>query len=255
MQRNNIFTFSCPNCGTTLRSNMVVCPYCGFENVAAAAREEQARLQNMNIMHQKEMQEIPEKMVKKHSKRVIIVVVIVAIVLAVGVLLAIRGTVNYKKTEVIKYDKKQEMLDKLEELYQKGDYEAVKDTYYDSDYYGASFGKYANTAEIFYLCKYGKETLTNSYESESLCNVEEVSNNLLNSFYALHRINQFRDEGFIYGEGEAVEKMEKELLDVMQGIWKMTDAEISEGSERYVDKHTDYSDLAKTIIDRKENNG
>ena len=46
-----------------------------------------------------------------------------------------------ERSAVDEYDGKQEMLARLEEMYQAGDYETMYHTYYDSEYHGASFRK------------------------------------------------------------------------------------------------------------------
>ena len=63
-----------------------------------------------------------------------------------------------------------------------------------------------------------------------------------------------RDEGFIYGEKTAVETMERKVYEALYE-WGMTDEEIEDAINIYVDNKTDYTKLAKEIAERLKNRG
>ena len=244
--------YECPNCGADLPEETVICPYCGYENEKLAKKAYDEEMDELSEKHVDSIKTMPKKMMKKSTKLLIVFIVGLALVfVTTNVLRYISGT----RLEKLKYDNKQKMIEHLEELYQAGDYETMGDDFYDSNYFGDSFGKYANTAEIYYDVKFAKESLIFAAESEKYSkDTEELSNYLRKSFWALIRVNDMRDKGFIYGEGDAIEKLEADLISTMKETWLITDEEIKEGLSVYVDRNTDYTGLAKTLIDRKSSN-
>ena len=245
MSQTNLYI--CPKCGGRLEPDTQTCPYCGYENPGKEQAREEEKLNRLKAEHREKMRKMPREMLKKGTSRIVLLLIFLAVAIA-GVFAA-RYFLQKEKSSA-EYSDKQKMLAHLEELYQAGEYEQLKDEYYDSGYYGASFGKYSNTAEIFSRYIYPKKSLLLALESESLCTVNYVSEDLRAAFYCLHRCQDMRDKGFTYGEQEAVEAMEADLLSVLKNSWRMTDEEIAQGFEQYVDRSTDYSELAARLISR-----
>ena len=254
-KRNANGKWICPSCGAVLDSRAVSCEFCGYENVARAEQQEVANLSDMASKHQQEISGIGNRMVKKSVKIVIAVVVVLIALFTVAVVSLSSVLRSFKENNVQKeYSGKEDALKHFEKLYQDKDYEKLKDEYYDSSYSGASFGKYANTAEIYSNYDYASFILDNCYNKSTFFRLDEVNNGLRNAFETLHRCEEMREKGFIYGEGDAIEDMEGQLLDVLKNQWLLTDEEISEGKERYVSPKTDYSDMAETVMKRVEDN-
>ena len=58
------------------------------------------------------------------------------------------------------------------------------------------------------------------------------------------------ENDFIYDEQDGAEYLRQLLLIQLKDVCLLTDEEIKEGTDRYVDYSTDYTDLAEIVIGR-----
>ena len=239
--------FKCPNCGAQFDPEILRCPYCGYEITEKVREREEVFLRELKQKHRLTLKSLPGKMLNRYT--VILGFVLAALILIAAGFEIAKNIGNTREAER-EYREKEEMLAHLEDLYQNGEYEKMKDEYYDSGFYGASFGKYSNTAEIFSLSKYAIDSLMLTAEAQSLRTPEHLGENLQAAFRCLAHCRKMREEGFLYDEGKAVESMEAKVTDVMMHVWGVTEEEVAEGTERYVDRSTDYSDFAEELLMR-----
>ena len=239
--------YKCPNCGAQLDPGTFTCPYCGYENTEKAREQEEEELSKLRQKHRLKLKALPGKMVNRYT--LILGAALALLVLAAAGYVITRSIIKNLEAEKA-YQEKEAMLSHLEDLYQSGEYEKLKDEYYDSGYYGASFGKYSNTAEISSLRKYAVSSLTLAAESEILRTPDHLGECLRAAFHCLARCRKLREEGFLYGEEQAVSSMEADVTAVLTDVWGLTEEEIAEGLEKYVDRSTDYSGLAGELIAR-----
>ena len=253
-QKTNEFEGArCPKCGAVMGADGLICAHCGYENVKKAEKIEEAGIQALMDEHAETLKKMPKELVRKNTGRLFLIIALAVL----GIVLAVVMSVIFgRKNSADEYDAKEAMIAHLEELYQKGDYEQIQKDFYDSDYYGASFGKYANTSEIFYKSKYAIESLelARTSSSEHLRSPESLSPVLCKTVSCLKCCRKMRDEGFIYGEKTAVETMERRVYEALYE-WGMTDEEIEDAINIYVDSKTDYTKLAKEIAERFKNRG
>ncbi len=196
----------CPKCGAEVNDLNIKCPYCGFYNDELALKQEKSEMDALRTEHETVMKNMPRDLVRKHRLRmfVIIAAVIVFIILA-----AVVGTFLYNKMNSFGYHNKQEFLAHLEEMYQNGEYDELFDEYYNSSYHGSSYGKYENTADVAMERHYAIEDLKYSKEYPDK---DSINSALKKSFRCLYLAQNMRDKGFIYGEKDAVEKLEAEMI-------------------------------------------
>ena len=244
----------CANCGALIPADAIICPYCQSENEELAKQAEEDKIEDLIEEHNEEIKHLPKTLVKKNTKVYIgVIIFFVAAILSVVVLFN-RGD---RLAEETKYNSKEKLVKVLEEYYQAGDYEKMADTYYASSGWGGSFGKYANTAEIYIYSDSAIRGLKAVAEDSSYTNeqrAEQLKEEIRESIWALLRAQNFRDKGFIYDEGEAVDKLSGEVEDTLKNVWGITDQELEDAEEIYVDKNTDYSELAHILVERKMGN-
>lgn len=244
----------CPNCGALIPADAVICPYCQFENEDLARKAEEAGINELVQKHNDEVQKLPKKLVKKNTK--LLFAVIVVLVLSVICVIYMFNKADRQIKESM-YDRQEAHIAKLEEYYQAGDYKKMTDTLYEIKSWGGSFGKYSNTAEVYVDCHYSVEALEFAAEADGYTNArreEELKEALRESIWALIHAQEFRDKGFIYGEGEAVDKLSGEVYDTLKNVWGITEQELEDAKEMYVDRNTDYSELAHILVERKMGN-
>ena len=117
--------------------------------------------------------------------------------------------------------------------------------------------KYANTAETYINCHYPVEKLKDAADNNGYTNEQrekELKDAIRESIWALIRAQELRDKGYIYDEGKAVDELSGEVEDTLKDVWGITDQELNDAKEVYVDKNTDYSELAHILVDRKMGN-
>lgn len=233
----------CPKCGAEFDDLNIRCPFCGFYNDDLALKQEESEMEELRSRHETVMKKMPQALVIKNRRRILSAMVAAVIFIIVAV---IAGSIIYNISERAKYAAKQKFIARLEEMYQNGEYDELFDAYYGKGYYGASFGKYENTADIAMERYYAVRDLeTLSAGDADAASLERA---LQKSFRCLYLAQRMREQGFIYGEGDAVEKLEDEMKSAMKELWGMSDDEIREGTERYDGRNTDYSELAERLI-------
>ena len=245
---------NCPNCGALIPADAIICPYCQYENEELAKQAEEDKIEDLIEDHNEEVKRLPKKLVKKNTKVFAVVIIVLVIILFSAVYMLNR---TGRLIQESKYTSKENLVDKLEEYYQAGDYEKVTDTYLDSNGWGGSFGKYANTADVYIDCHYAVESLKMAAEARGYTNEQrenDLKDALRESIWALIHAQKFRDEGFNYGEGKAVDTLSGEVEDTLKNVWGITDQELANAKEVYVDKNTDYSELAHILVERKMGN-
>ena len=68
------------------------------------------------------------------------------------------------------------------------------------------------------------------------------------TFRCLRMAQNLREKGFIYGEKEAVESIEAEMLAAISDTYALTDEDIEEGINAYDGYDSDYSEMAERIL-------
>lgn len=239
----------CKNCGVEFEDNLIQCPFCGAENVAESYRRQETYVDNLRKKSDF-LAVLPEWIVNllgrvmKHTA-----------ILAVGffllvLLIAFLGTKIYSSTAVWRMERN---IAKLEKLYEAGDYEKLKQVYWDmEDTYGGSYEKYYRTVNTYSQVDwvmYNLEKFSGDYVE--YISVEEVEDTLEDLIIVLHYIDEMRVDGFPYGEGKAMQEFEKCLREGIEEHLPMNASEFQTAYDKYSsEEETDYGVEAELILNR-----
>jgi excinuclease UvrABC helicase subunit UvrB len=220
------------------------CPYCGYYNDSLALKREEEKLEVLHDEHVKTMEEMPVELVKKNRRRMFALLALFVIT-AVIVIAAINIVSDI--TDKKEYNDMQAYLAKLEEMYSRGDYDDLFDAYYNnSRFHGSTFGKYENTADVANARYYAVKSLKDCYENKG--DADDLAEALRKTFRCLKLAQNMREKGFIYGEKEAVESIEAEMLDTIRDTYDISDEDIEEGINAYQGYDSDYTEMAERIL-------
>ena len=244
----------CENCGASFSSEERVCPYCGAENVPVSVKEQ---MDYIRVLKKKEAElntVIPHENAKHYTRKINQIglwVVVLFLLLAV----IVSGFAFLRNARKRSFQK--EALEKLEGYYQAKDFASMEEYLNDHyDLYSATFDKYNELADIYYSYRNGKEYLEEDLKwlKESNFDDDMVAETLkydLGYFFrGLWKIRQMEENDFIYDEQDGAEYLRQLLLIQLKDVCLLTDEEIKEGTDRYVDYSTDYTDLAEIVIGR-----
>lgn len=136
----------CINCGADFDSDLLNCPYCGYENVEAAQEAYHDKIEEL-VEAREEIHELPQKVTKKRTKivAVVLVLLMVAAFLTAGVL-AIKTKLQMRDEIKSEQENKQVM----EEYLAKGDYKGLYNYLQDVEYSYTAYGKYIEVVDVYY---------------------------------------------------------------------------------------------------------
>lgn len=239
----------CENCGAQIEDELI-CPYCGSENEERAQEEQNEVLKDIR-RRTRIMQVLPERLANYLTKSVtrlavfgtVMILVLIFIIWLVSGMLTSRSIGGQQKK-----------LERLEEYYQARDYEAM-DNYLDklNDKYASTYRKYFNSVAVNKGVARSlddvedlKEEIADGYGTK-----EYISIRLYYIYGELYDIREIEEDGFRYGEKDAVLEQKQLLLDALQGELCLEEEEIEDGIQRYPDEEeTDYEDMAEEILTR-----
>lgn len=138
----------CPNCGAKYEDDEIKCPYCGTENEKIAVKQKEERLKEMDEQFEEErrrLEALPKKAGRLTRKGGFVLLGIIVGLAIIGAVIAIVGGMLSSNIE---YRTTQKHLKKLEDLYEKKDYEQVKEYLSKHSLYGISFYKYSEISDI-----------------------------------------------------------------------------------------------------------
>lgn len=246
---------TCNSCGSEYDERMAQCPYCGSENEAFARKEQRDYI----LSYEKKIDEldsVPRQMAKKAANKVI---KIIAVIVALFLILAGIVWLITRREASQALERQQSKLAKLEEYYQSGDYAAIGDYLQEIDDYGSSYRKYEQIEQVYYRyenilksAKLHKELLGQYFLSmpeEKLVSDYFVWD-LKDCFRQLRMIREIEEDDFPYGNEEGICDIRDKYIEILKTELLLTEEEIEDGTVRYVDSDTDYTDLAVTSVQR-----
>ena len=118
----------CKDCGAEYEDTLIGCPFCGAENVEESYRR-QASYVNSLKKKSAFMEKLPEWIVRCLGKVMKHTAILAVGIFLVVLLLAFVGTKIYSSTEIWRMERN---VAKLEKIYQSGDYEQLKEVYWDA---------------------------------------------------------------------------------------------------------------------------
>lgn len=239
----------CKNCGAEYEDSLVSCPFCGAENVEESYRR-QASYVNSLKKKSAFMEKLPEWIVRCLGKVMKHTAILAVGIFLVVLLLAFVGTKIYSSTAIWRMERN---VAKLEKIYQSGDYEQLKEVYWDmEDTYGGSYEKYARTVDVYWQTDwvmYNMEKLSDKYVQ--YISVEEVEDMLEDLVSVLHEIDELEEDGFPYGEEKAMLEFRNILEEGRKEHLPLDEDEFQAVYEKYVeDGENNYTEEAALILKR-----
>ncbi len=239
----------CKNCGAEYEDSLVSCPFCGAENVEESYRR-QASYVNSLKKKSAFMEKLPEWIVRCLGKVMKHTAILAVGIFLVVLLLAFVGTKIYSSTAIWRMERN---VAKLEKIYQSGDYEQLKEVYWDmEDTYGGSYEKYARTVDVYWQTDwvmYNMEKLSDKYVQ--YISVEEVEDMLEDLVSVLHEIDELEESGFPYGEEKAMLEFRNILEEGRKEHLPLDEDEFQAVYEKYVeDGENNYTEEAALILKR-----
>lgn len=239
----------CKNCGAEYDDNMLQCPFCNAENTEEAYRRQRDYVDGYKRKAHF-LSRLPEWIVGITGNAMKHIAIIAMVLFLIVVLLAFIGTKIYSATAVWRMDR---AVAKMERYYQAGEYEKLKEYYYNTDYIGgAAYEKYDRTVHVYARMDwlmYELEKLDSDYVA--YVTVEEVEDALDDVMGSLHDIEEMEEAGFIYDEEKAMLEFKEQILDAVEIYVPMTEEEFQTAYDRYnPEEDTDYAEEAEIIVER-----
>lgn len=180
---------NCKNCGAEYHDTVLKCPYCGTENKAAAGRKKKEILRAYDEEAQRLYQQA-ENFPKRAAKRITgKILLLLAILAGVGLIVTVCVIFGAKISAELELKTQKKHLQKLEELYQKQDYEALFDYLDKKELYGRSYEKYSQVA---WAAKYYE------WMQEQLGDIEEIQEDDAISLQRKQEFVSWREETMLY---------------------------------------------------------
>lgn len=246
---------TCSSCGSEYDERLAQCPYCGSENEVFAKKEQRDYI----VSYEKKIDElgrIPEQMAKRAGNKVmkIAAVLVAAFLVLAGI---VWQTTRLRAVRAL--EKQQEQLERLEEYYQAGDYDAMGEYLDEVNGYGSSYRKYEQIEQIYspyeniresaelhkkQMKQYSPHTMREDLAADSFIW------DLKDCFRQLKKIYMIETEDFPYGNEEKMYDIKEKYVEILKTELLLTTEEIDEGTVRYEDIDTDYTDLAMVVVQR-----
>ncbi|MBE5939607.1 MAG: hypothetical protein E7266_04330 [Lachnospiraceae bacterium] len=243
----------CESCGGLYNKKAAICPYCGRENESVALKEQQDYIDSYNrkikSVYRTEPKNAKQK-VQKANKAIYIaaVALIAAFMLIIGASGLIVATINLSEKFALQNQEKN--LVKLENYYEKGDYEAIgKLLNKIEDSYGVTYEKYTTAYDWYDRLKFHTDIMKDNVEYEKYRSAEDFAEYFSWFFAELSDIEAHREKGFVYGEEEAAIYVKEQYYTNLKQYMLLTDEEIEQATMMY-DSEADYKELAEKVKER-----
>lgn len=240
---------TCANCGAELKQNDLICPYCKSEIEEAAKKTHEDFLDEYE-RKTRELENLPDKTVAKISRYLLFSVGILLFLFAMVI------SVNYIVSKVRgdnSIDVQNGHLAVLDDYYINHEYEKMYEYLDKKDLHGATYEKYWRIGELDRYMGWRIEALAEKvqYIGGIEVTAEEFAICMGYSFKELVRIEKMKNEGFIYGEGEAALEIKECYVSALKEYMLLTDEEIALGIAEYGNQSV-HIELAKKAIERLE---
>lgn len=247
-------TIRCENCGAAFSSEEKVCPYCGAENVPVSVREQLDYLADLDQKKKELDTVVPQEKTRRLTKKVTRIgiwagAVLLILIIAGSAFAAVR---TRKRRELQK-----QALETLERFYGTNDFAGMEQYLEEHDgLWSATYDKYQNLAEVYHYYRNGSQYLEEDLEwigrqdsiGEKEAGLLQYDLNYL--FRSMALLEELKSNDYVYNERAGAEYLEGLVRGVLSERCMMTDEEIREGTERYQNFDTDYTDLGLIALRR-----
>lgn len=240
----------CKNCGAEYENLLPKCPYCDAENIEVSYRKQRDYVNNYkkkgNFFAM-----LPNLLVHQAGGMMKKTALIVGCVFLVVLFIGFVGSYLYSATAVDRMDRQ---IEKLEEYYVAQDYDGLREYYYSLDSaYGGSYEKYYRVINIHSRLQNRLDDLENWKNVHYLehYTAEDMERKYASLVALVSDIRALEAEGYLYGEGEAIESFKTELEFAMEKFVPISEEELETAIERYEeDWNCSFLEEAKVLLER-----
>lgn len=240
----------CKNCGAEYEDFLPKCPYCDTENVEVSYRKQRDYVNNYkkkgNFFAM-----LPNLLVHQAGGMMKKIALIAGFVFLLVLVIGFVGSYLYSATAVGRMDRQ---IEKLEEYYVAQDYEGLREYYYSLDStYGGSYEKYDRVIDIHWRLHNRLADFENWHNSHYLehYTAEEMEREYASLVALVHDIRELEAEGYLYGEGEAIESFKAELELAMEKSVPISEEELEMAVARFEeDWNCSFLEEAKVLLER-----
>ena len=211
----------CKNCGAEYDDNLIQCPYCEAENTQKVYQNHYEYIDDLK-KRTTDVKNLSNKITNTSTsifvKGIVAFVVIIVIVLIIGFIWA-------KANGAIGLENQEKDLEKLESLYQSGNYNEMLEYYYDCDSRGGAFEKYYRIGSVYGTYEWAVSDVDNlktyaGFVKDGTAKAElmdtDIKTCLKHIFEAMSEIAEYREEGYLYGEEEVLEQIDGNLYEILE---------------------------------------
>ena len=240
----------CRNCGAEYEDYLYKCPYCEAENIEATHKKQRDYV-NKYRNKGNFFAMLPNLLVQRTGSAMKSAAKMIGVVFVVLLIVGGIGSYVYSSTAVTRMEKR---VEKLENYYQAGDYEGLKEYYYSLDgAYGGNYEKYSRTVDAYYRVNSKIQMLKdwNDVSYITLFSIEEIERGFGGLILLITDLREMEASGYPYGEGEAVSKFKMELDKAIEQYLPMSEEEIDAAIERMrKDWNCDLTEEASLLYER-----
>ena len=240
----------CKNCSAKISDDILLCPYCGTENLKVAQKEQQEYIDGYKRKKRK-LKKVPEKVVRKTTKGLVYGA---GITLGIIILALIVVVAFSKITTGDALAKQEQELAKLEAYYVDADYEAMCQYLEKIDKRGGSYEKYVRISGVFSAMDWHIEMLKDDTEYVKRIDLDAMSveSHIEWGIEPLAEIYAWEEMDFPYGEKDGALYVRNQYMKAFKDYMLLTDEEIESAILMYLDGERDYMELAEIAIQRME---
>ena len=172
----------CKNCGAEYDDELDRCPYCGGDNFGKSVQVHEDMMNELE-REKKRWKEMPEKVAGKGmswtAKIGIAAVIMVAVIC---IIVFIVSSISHK----VSYRVEQKNLEKLESMYQSGDYEGICEYLKTVEYtYQSYFDKYTEIVSIVNECQEAADAYYKYEEEDAVAYYKEYCYDYMKEHYEI----------------------------------------------------------------------
>lgn len=180
---------------------------------------------------------------------------LIGLVIVIFFLLGLWGVSKFQAQQALK--KQNQHLEKLEKYYTNEDFEGMYEYIQKHDIRGAhTYKKYTEVSWIYHSMSWHLESLRENREfaKQGTLQPEYLAFDLSMVFEDLYDLWTLEEQGFLYGEEDAVLKLREIIQKELKGTMLLTEEEIEEGFDLAKEEAEQeaYEKLAKISIKRME---
>lgn len=245
----------CMNCGASIEDVAIVCPFCGTENEQLAHKEQQEAI-NYYKNKTKKLKNLPDRVVRKSTKWICIAAAGMVVIVTIVIILSRVLSDIHTDASV---DKQNEQLAQLEEYYIQEKYMEM-DEYLDSldDRYTVTYEKYYRVGKAYSSMEWRTEAIVNwwDYITDYPENVTVLDTATALSYVmdGLYEIQEWEEEGFLYGEGEVCLEFAEEYYDFLNEYTGLNEEEIDKALAIYDGTNESLYEIAELAMENVSDN-